>query len=133
MTQKTEKNQTLNMTFGQNEIIKLSCKVRAHNDVPKNESVTVYFNVLLTGKKVNEVLDVDLKVRFQSTLRNSFDSQNDLIEFAEKYGNKDNPYNIHFDDLSKKIRTPEQKKAELIRAIKAQGYSVDDIEKMLNE
>lgn len=113
------------------EYVQLSAKVRADNSIPKENAVNVHFNVRLDGKTVDEILDVDMKVRFQSTLRNSFDSQQDLEMFVGKYATMDKPYDIHFDDLSKRIRTPEQKKAELLRSVSQ--LSADDKAELLKQ
>lgn len=125
------KNVKLSDTFG-NEYLTKKVNVRVDETIPKSEQVTVHYKVSLKDVRIMDILGIDFNVRFAATLRTSFNEQNDLLDFANEHATENNPYVIHVNDIGKKIRTPEQRKAELIRAIKAQGYSIEDLEKELN-
>lgn len=131
MKEKNDKIQTLEMEFNDNEYIEISFSTRVHSDVPKNESATGFFRVMLHGMYVKEVLNVDYKVRIQSAIRNSFDDQNDFIDFVDKHATKDKPYHVHFNDMSKRIVTPEIRKARIIRGLKETGMSMEELRKAL--
>lgn len=126
-----DRKMKLSDKFDKGQKINKKVNVRVTGDIPKAEGVEVYFTVMLDDTKMVDAIDIDYNVRFASTLRNSFNSQKDLKEFANKYATSDNPYKVHVTDLGRKIRTPEQKKAEMKRYIS--GLSPEERAELLKE
>lgn len=99
--------------------IQREVSVRVDNSISKDEQVTVHYELSFDGMKVADIIGIDYNVRFASTLRNSFDSQETLRNWAEENGSKENPYKIHISNLGKKIVSKEQRKAELLAMIRS--------------
>ena len=118
MTQETkETNVTLDSKFKNGTALEKKCSTKIHQDVPKEQSYTLYYMVILDHEKVRNVLSCNFSVTIQNSIRKSFNTQEDYIAFCKKYGTQDNPFRITFANLGRKIITPEQKVSDMKRDI----------------
>lgn len=122
----------LNDVFADGETLKTKVtRVRVDETVETDKRAEVYYKVDLSGTTVKDAIDNNYNVTFAGALRKSFESQEELLAFAEKYATKENPYQVHVNDLGKKILTPEQRKAQAKRDLLAIKTSNPELYKQI--
>ena len=115
----------LEKKFTENDKVDLEFSTKIDNSVKDGKKA--YFVVSLESEKISDCIGIDFKVRIQSAIRKSFESQQEYEIFVDKYATEENPFNIHVSNINKKIETPEMRKDRIIREMKALGLSADDL------
>lgn len=115
----------LEKKFTENDKVELEFSTKIDNSV--KEGKKAYFVVSLESEKISDCIGIDFKVRIQSAIRKSFESQQDFETFVNKYATEESPFNIHVSNINKKIETPEMRKDRIIREMKSLGLTADDL------
>lgn len=115
----------LEKRFTENDKVELEFSTKIDNSVKDGKKA--YFVVSLETEKISNVIGIDFKVRIQSAIRKSFESQQDFETFVDKYATKESPFNIHVSNINKKIETPEMRKDRIIREMRSLGLTADDL------
>lgn len=115
----------LQSKFTQTDKVELEFSTKIDNSV--REGKKGYFVVSLENEKISDCIGIDFKVRLQSAIRKSFESQEEFETFVDNYATEENPFNIHVTNINKKIETPEMRKQRLIREIRALGLNPEDL------
>lgn len=80
--------------------------------------VSFCYEIDYSGVPLHEGTRKDPIVTAQRALKSTFDTTEDMRDFAEKYATCDDPYKVHFNDIGKAIKTPEQRQKEIQRSAK---------------